>query len=100
MVSFRVLCVLCLVSGIIARRAQRDCKSSGYECKFVLFCPRSRRVELSGCGFLKRCCKKKEKGTCPSIFGKCQNISHNCAGLVHEKMKCPAGQHCCVPTVH
>ncbi|KAL1477240.1 hypothetical protein MTO96_035898 [Rhipicephalus appendiculatus] len=28
MVSFRVLCVLCLVSGIIARRAQLDCKSS------------------------------------------------------------------------
>uniref|UniRef100_A0A131YSG7 Carboxypeptidase inhibitor n=1 Tax=Rhipicephalus appendiculatus TaxID=34631 RepID=A0A131YSG7_RHIAP len=100
MVLFRVLCVLCLVSGIIALKAKPDCKSSGLTCKFVFFCPKSRRVSLPGCGFLRTCCKKREKGTCSSIHGTCRGISEKCAGLVHGNMTCPRGQHCCVGVVH
>uniref|UniRef100_A0A6G5A885 Putative carboxypeptidase inhibitor n=1 Tax=Rhipicephalus microplus TaxID=6941 RepID=A0A6G5A885_RHIMP len=96
MVPFRVLFVLCLVSGIIA---SRDCKSSGNECRFVLFCSRSRRVPISGCGFLKTCCKKKID-SCSAMNGKCTRVFKRCAGHVNTTLPCPRGRSCCIAGSH
>uniref|UniRef100_A0A131XFM0 Putative carboxypeptidase inhibitor n=1 Tax=Hyalomma excavatum TaxID=257692 RepID=A0A131XFM0_9ACAR len=100
MLSIRVLSVLCLVSAIFsARTAPSACESSGYKCKFLLFCWKENRVNLPGCGFLKTCCRVKEQ-TCQSVHGTCQPASAPCAGLKHGHMPCGNGMVCCVPTVH
>uniref|UniRef100_A0A224YBM5 Carboxypeptidase inhibitor n=1 Tax=Rhipicephalus zambeziensis TaxID=60191 RepID=A0A224YBM5_9ACAR len=99
MVSFRLLCVLCLVSGMIARKPPSTCESKGFVCRFTLFCSWKNKVQLGGCGFLKTCCKRKEQ-TCKSMHGICQNKTATCAGLRHDKMACGKSQTCCVPTVH
>uniref|UniRef100_L7M972 Putative carboxypeptidase inhibitor n=1 Tax=Rhipicephalus pulchellus TaxID=72859 RepID=L7M972_RHIPC len=99
MASFRLLCALCLVTGIIAVKKPSECLTKGFRCKFLLFCSSKNRVPISGCGFLQTCCRKKAQ-TCKSIHGTCQNTTAVCLGLKHGLMECPKGQSCCVSTVH
>uniref|UniRef100_A0A131Z4S9 Carboxypeptidase inhibitor n=1 Tax=Rhipicephalus appendiculatus TaxID=34631 RepID=A0A131Z4S9_RHIAP len=97
MLSFSVLYVFCLVSGILVHSRYSECKSKGNKCTLPFMCPKEDRLKLGGCWLFSVCCRKKKINPCFAMHGKCKRVFKPCSGNVNTTFPCPKGRSCCVP---